>query len=152
MSNKTVVKVGVHETGFWNFRWCRQLWTFRWCRELCEKQWWILTYNSIKFDALLNDLCLSVVLCCVALPFFLSISWMMKSCIALRGMFSITRITRVNNICFCYIAISNNISTRADFEVDGYNGCWLTLGAHAQEGYGSWVCVCVCLSVCLSVC
>ena len=27
----------------------------------------------------------------------------------------------------------------------------LTLGAHAQEGYGSWVCVCVCVSVCLSV-
>ena len=23
----------------------------------------------------------------------------------------------------------------------------LTLGTHAQEGYGSWVCVCVCLSV-----
>ena len=28
----------------------------------------------------------------------------------------------------------------------------LTLGAHAQEGYGSWVCVCVCVSVCLCVC
>ena len=28
----------------------------------------------------------------------------------------------------------------------------LTLGAHAPEGYGSWVCVSVCLSVCLSVC
>ena len=27
----------------------------------------------------------------------------------------------------------------------------LTLGTHAQEGYGSWVCVCVCVSVCLSV-
>ena len=24
----------------------------------------------------------------------------------------------------------------------------LTLGAHAQEGYCSWVCVCVCVSVC----
>ena len=27
----------------------------------------------------------------------------------------------------------------------------LTLGAHAQEDYGSWVCVYVCVSVCLSV-
>ena len=24
---------------------------------------------------------------------------------------------------------------------------FITLGAHAQRGYGSWVCVCVCLSV-----
>ena len=33
---------------------------------------------------------------------------------------SITRITRVNN---CYIAISDDISTHADFQVDGYHGC-----------------------------
>ena len=30
--------------------------------------------------------------------------------------------------------------------------CLLTLGVHAQEGYGTClVCVCVCLSVCLCV-
>ena len=28
---------------------------------------------------------------------------------------------------------------------------YLTLGAHAQEGYGSWVCVCVCVSVCCHI-
>ena len=36
---------------------------------------------------------------------------------------SITRITRVNNICFCYVAISDGTSTHADFQVDGYHGC-----------------------------
>ena len=36
---------------------------------------------------------------------------------------SITRITRVNSICFVYIAISDDISTHADFQVDGYHGC-----------------------------
>ena len=36
---------------------------------------------------------------------------------------SITRITRVNNKYFCYVAISDGISTRADFQVDGYRGC-----------------------------
>ena len=34
---------------------------------------------------------------------------------------------------------------------EGYGSCRvclsLTLGAHAPEGYGSWVCVCVCVSV-----
>ena len=35
---------------------------------------------------------------------------------------SITRITRVNNICFFYVA-SDDISTHADFQVDGYHGC-----------------------------
>ena len=35
---------------------------------------------------------------------------------------SITRMTRVNNICFCYVAISYDISTHADFQVDGYHG------------------------------
>ena len=33
------------------------------------------------------------------------------------------RITRVNNICFQYVAISDDISTHADFQVDGYHGC-----------------------------
>ena len=36
---------------------------------------------------------------------------------------SITRITRVNNICFCYVATSNDMSTHANFQVDGYHGC-----------------------------
>ena len=31
---------------------------------------------------------------------------------------SITRITRVNNICFCYVVISNDISRHADSQVD----------------------------------
>ena len=35
----------------------------------------------------------------------------------------ITRITSVNNICFCYVVISDDISTHADFQVDGYHGC-----------------------------
>ena len=35
----------------------------------------------------------------------------------------ITRITRVNKICFCHVAISDDISTHADFQVDGYHGC-----------------------------
>ena len=35
----------------------------------------------------------------------------------------ITRITRVNNICFCVVAISDDISTNANFQVDGYHGC-----------------------------
>ena len=30
---------------------------------------------------------------------------------------SITGITRVNNICFCYVAISDDISTHADFRL-----------------------------------
>ena len=29
---------------------------------------------------------------------------------------------RVNNICFCYVAISDDISAHADFLVDGYHG------------------------------
>ena len=36
---------------------------------------------------------------------------------------SITRITRVKNKYFCYVAISEDISTNADFQVDGYRGC-----------------------------
>ena len=44
-------------------------------------------------------------------------------CIVKSVNISITRITRVNNICFCYVAISNDVSTHANFEVDGYHGC-----------------------------
>ena len=40
-------------------------------------------------------------------------------CIGRSVNISITRITRVNNICFCYVAISDDISTHADFQVDG---------------------------------
>ena len=36
---------------------------------------------------------------------------------------SITRITRVNNIFFCCVAISDDTSAHADFQVDGYHGC-----------------------------
>ena len=36
---------------------------------------------------------------------------------------SITTITRVNNICFCCVATSDDISTHANFQVDGYHGC-----------------------------
>ena len=35
----------------------------------------------------------------------------------------ITRITRVNKICFCHVAISDDISTHANFQVDSYHGC-----------------------------
>ena len=35
----------------------------------------------------------------------------------------ITTITRVNNICFFHVAISDDISTHANFQVDGYHGC-----------------------------
>ena len=48
------------------------------------------------------------------------------TCITLRGVStsdSITRITRVNNKYFCYVAISDGISIHADFQVDGYHGC-----------------------------
>ena len=38
------------------------------------------------------------------------------------------------------------------FSPVGSDILYLTLGAHAQEGYGSWVCVCVCVCVCLCVC
>ena len=39
-------------------------------------------------------------------------------CIERSVNISITRITRVNNICFCYVAISDDISARADFQVE----------------------------------
>ena len=44
-------------------------------------------------------------------------------CIERSVYISIRRITRVNNICFCYVTISDDISTHADFQVDGYHGC-----------------------------
>ena len=44
-------------------------------------------------------------------------------CIGTSVNISITRITRADNICFCYVAISDDISTHADFQVDGYNSC-----------------------------
>ena len=49
--------------------------------------------------------------------------YMYMYCIERNVNISITRITRVNNICFCYVAISDNISTHANFQVDGYHGC-----------------------------
>ena len=36
-----------------------------------------------------------------------------------------TKNQRVNNICICYVGISDDISTHADFQVDGYHGCWV---------------------------
>ena len=42
-------------------------------------------------------------------------------CIERSVNISTTRITRVNKICFCYVAISNDISAHADFQVDGYH-------------------------------
>ena len=44
-------------------------------------------------------------------------------CIERSVYISITRITRVNNKYFCYVAIGDGISTHADFQVDGYHGC-----------------------------
>ena len=44
-------------------------------------------------------------------------------CIERSVYISIRRITRVNNIYFYYVAISDDISTHADFQVDGYHGC-----------------------------
>ena len=40
-----------------------------------------------------------------------------------RSVNIITRITRVNKICFCHVAISDDISTHANFQVDSYHGC-----------------------------
>ena len=39
-------------------------------------------------------------------------------CIEMSVNISNTRITRVNNICFCYAAISDDISTHDGFQVD----------------------------------
>ena len=46
-----------------------------------------------------------------------------NTCIAFRGELTSVLHTGVNNIFFCYIAISDDISTHADFQVDGYHGC-----------------------------
>ena len=43
-------------------------------------------------------------------------------CIERSVHISITRITRVKNKYFCYVAISNDISTHADLQVDCYHG------------------------------
>ena len=43
-------------------------------------------------------------------------------CIERSVNISITRITRVNDKYFCYVAISDDICTHADFQVDGYLG------------------------------
>ena len=53
--------------------------------------------------------------------------YMYMYCIERSVTISITRITRVNNICSCYVAISDDIFKRADFQVDGYHGCWFLL-------------------------
>ena len=44
-------------------------------------------------------------------------------CIESSVNISITGIVRVNNIWFCYVAISDDISAHADFQIDGYHGC-----------------------------
>ena len=49
--------------------------------------------------------------------------YMYMYCIERSVNIIITRITRVNNICFCHVAISDDISTHANFQVDGYHGC-----------------------------
>ena len=33
-------------------------------------------------------------------------------------------------MCFCYVAISDDISAHADFQADGYHGCWVLLLIH----------------------
>ena len=48
-------------------------------------------------------------------------------CIEKSVNISITRITRVNIKYFCYVAISDDISTHANFQVDGYHGCRVLL-------------------------
>ena len=49
--------------------------------------------------------------------------YMYMYCIERSVNIIITRITRVNNICFCHVAISDDISKHANFQVDGYHGC-----------------------------
>ena len=48
--------------------------------------------------------------------------YMYMYCIERSVNIIITRITRVNKICFCHVAISDDISTHANFQVDGYHG------------------------------
>ena len=43
---------------------------------------------------------------------------------------SITRIIRVNNICFCYVAISDDISTHADMVTMVAEFCSLVILIH----------------------
>ena len=49
--------------------------------------------------------------------------YMYMYCIERSVNIIITKITRVNNTCFCHVAISDDISTHANFQVDGYHGC-----------------------------
>ena len=56
-------------------------------------------------------------------PKFFIYLYMYMYCIERSVNIIISRITRVNNICFCYVAISDDISTHANFQVDGYHGC-----------------------------
>ena len=49
--------------------------------------------------------------------------YMYMYCIERSVNIIITRITRVNKICFCHVAISDDISTHANFQVDDYHGC-----------------------------
>ena len=53
--------------------------------------------------------------------------YMYMYCIERSVNIIITRITRVNNICFCHVAISDDISSHANFQVDGYHGCSVLL-------------------------
>ena len=53
--------------------------------------------------------------------------YMYMYCIERSVNIIITRITRVNKICFCHVAISDDISTHANFQVDGYHGCRVLL-------------------------
>ena len=43
-------------------------------------------------------------------------------CIERSVNISIARITKVNSKYFCYVAISDDISTHADLQVGGYHG------------------------------
>ena len=49
--------------------------------------------------------------------------YMYMYCIERSVNIIITRITRVNKICFCHVAISDDISTHANFQVDSCHGC-----------------------------
>ena len=49
--------------------------------------------------------------------------YMYMYCIERSVNIIITRITRVNKICFSHVAISDDISTHANFQVDSYHGC-----------------------------
>ena len=60
----------------------------------------------------------------------------------------------INNICFCYVAISDDISTHANFQVDGYHTTLLHKHIHHPLGTFSEVIVvhlllteCMCVTV-----